>query len=212
MTSDKISLHELGLKYGTDKAAYHQFTFFYDKYFTRIREEKLNVLEIGVHNGSSIKMLEEYFKNSKIYGVDIVDKSYLNNNRIEILTLNQESISDLNNFPKNLDIIIDDGGHTMKQQQLSFVNLFTNNLKSDGYYIIEDLHTSFNSYYHSHGSDDKNNTLRLLNDLSSGILSEQNEYFISKEQFIHLIHSIKCIEIYMGPDKTNSVTSIIIKR
>ena len=40
-----------------------------------------------------------------------------------------------------LDIIIDDGGHKMSHQQLSLKYLFKN-LNPNGYYIIEDLHTS----------------------------------------------------------------------
>ena len=45
-----------------------------------------------------------------------------------------------------VDVIIDDGGHTMNQQKTSFKVLFPY-LKSDGVYIIEDLHTSYWRYY-----------------------------------------------------------------
>ena len=43
-------------------------------------------------------------------------------------------------YGNDFDIIIDDGGHTMKQQQISLGILFFA-VKSGGYYVIEDLHT-----------------------------------------------------------------------
>ena len=42
----------------------------------------------------------------------------------------------------NFDIIIDDGGHSMPQQIISFLTLFPH-VKSQGLYVIEDLHTSY---------------------------------------------------------------------
>ena len=41
-----------------------------------------------------------------------------------------------------MDIIIDDGGHTMKQQVTTFEETW-NQLKDGGIYLCEDLHTSY---------------------------------------------------------------------
>lgn len=41
-----------------------------------------------------------------------------------------------------IDILIDDGGHTMLQQLITFEELFYN-LKSEGIYLCEDIHTSY---------------------------------------------------------------------
>lgn len=40
------------------------------------------------------------------------------------------------------DVIVDDGGHSMDMQIISFQELFLS-LKSEGLYFMEDLHTSF---------------------------------------------------------------------
>jgi hypothetical protein len=39
------------------------------------------------------------------------------------------------------DLIVDDGGHTMRQQQLAF-RLLWPKVKTGGFFIMEDLHTS----------------------------------------------------------------------
>ena len=44
------------------------------------------------------------------------------------------------------DIIIDDGGHTMQQQQTSFAVLYSS-LRKGGVYVIEDMNTSFKTRY-----------------------------------------------------------------
>jgi hypothetical protein len=49
---------------------------------------------------------------------------------------------------QQFDIIIDDGGHTMNQQQTSFMTLLTL-VRSGGLYVIEDLETSYNPTYAS---------------------------------------------------------------
>jgi hypothetical protein len=48
----------------------------------------------------------------------------------------------VNNSRDYFDIIIDDGGHTMKQQITSFIYLFPK-VRSGGLYVIEDLQTSY---------------------------------------------------------------------
>jgi demethylmacrocin O-methyltransferase len=47
---------------------------------------------------------------------------------------------------QQFDIIIDDGGHTMNQQRISFMNLLSL-VRSGGLYVIEDLETSYNPTY-----------------------------------------------------------------
>ena len=53
-------------------------------------------------------------------------------------------------FVKNeipdIDILMDDGGHSMKQQKTTFEELF-DKVKEDGLYVIEDLHTSYMKFY-----------------------------------------------------------------
>jgi len=205
-----MSLHELGLKYGTDKATFHNYLNIYDHRFKCLKEEKIEFLEIGIDNGFSLKMWADYFINGIIYGADILDKRFLDNERIKTFIIDQANESELNSLPLNLDIIIDDGGHTMNQQQITFKILFANNLKSKGYFVIEDLHTSLQPYFSAYGGNQFNNTLKLLNDLKSGIYSSDSQYYLSFSEWENLYYMIETIDIYQNGN--DSITSIIQKK
>lgn len=139
-------LDKLALKYGTDKSpAGHWYTKHYSRYLEPIRYENLNILEIGVHYGCSVKMWSEYFPNSNIYGLDIVEdcKQFENNNiYIEIGDCTSSEI--YSKFNDNyFDIIIDDGSH-YPEQILNNFNIYFEKVKYGGLYFIEDLF--FSSY------------------------------------------------------------------
>jgi hypothetical protein len=175
-----------------------------------------NVLEIGVYNGGSLRLLQSYFPNTNIYGMDLDTPKYFNpNDKFKILIGNQENREELEDavavIDNELDLIIDDGGHTMKQQQISFGCLFKH-LKKGGIYIIEDLHTSrwgINSDYID--KSDLITTLDLLNNFknTSNIISNH----MTNEEKAYLEDNIESIEIWSKNIEHNiSVTSVIRKR
>ena len=89
-------------------------------------------------------MWNEYFyKNINITGFDIQSRFLEHNGKflnIQIVMGDQANESDLLQLKqKEYDIIIDDGFHASKHQQISFKTLWSN-VKFGGYYIIEDLH------------------------------------------------------------------------
>ena len=154
-------LTEIGLKYNTDKAYFHLFTEFYNDFFEKFLDKEINILEIGIFQGSSLKMLREYFPKANIYAIDIdeiiVNKNYGSN----IIThlCSQIDLPKLKSIIKDVkfDIIIDDGSHITSHQQKSLGFLFSY-LNPAGIYICEDLHTSYNSSY----VDSKITTLEIL--------------------------------------------------
>jgi hypothetical protein len=88
-------------------------------------------------------MWHDYFPNAMIFGIDINDGSYLNNDRIRAFVADQGSIADLDRFVQDsgvtaFDVIIDDGSHRPEHQQVS-LGYFFKLLKNDGLYFVEDL-------------------------------------------------------------------------
>jgi len=114
----------------------------YDKHFGPLRDRPLRVLEIGVQYGGSVEMWANYFPNAHIMGIDVDPLCAMHaRKRISIKIGDQADPSFLSQFT-GYDIIIDDGGHTMNQQQTSFDVLFPL-LNPGGLYVVEDLHTSY---------------------------------------------------------------------
>ena len=139
-------LTELGIKHNTDKAYSHHFTDFYDLHLRNLMFP--NLLEIGVLDGGSLRMWKEYFGPGLVVGMDQDDKSGLALGEITTCIGNQENPSDLLKclaYADAYDVIVDDGGHTRKQQLTTLATLFPV-LKPGGFYILEDLHASFNPH------------------------------------------------------------------
>lgn len=124
----------------------------YDRYLSKYRNKSIVILEIGVSHGGSLQMWKDYFGDeTEIYGIDInpLCKNF-EDERIEIFIGSQSDrifLKDLKNKIPKVDILIDDGGHMMNQQIITFEELF-DHVKDNGIYICEDLHTS---YWLTHG-------------------------------------------------------------
>lgn len=140
----------------TDKCSrWHNYTKIYALYFGPIKEKRLKFLEIGIYRGSSVKLWENYFKNAELHFIDVsLDNAVYFSQRAHYHIADQTNPDQLINVMKEtggeFDIIIDDGGHTMTQQIVSFQTLFPY-LKRGGMYIIEDLHTSYWSDHYGGG-------------------------------------------------------------
>lgn len=136
-------------------AGIHKWVDYFEVYHRLLagfRGRPIKFLEIGVQNGGSIKMWREYFgPEAKIIGVDI-DPACKNieAENIEIWIGDQSDPGFWEDFCEthpNLDVVIDDGGHSMHQQLTTFNSLFPC-LNNFGLYLCEDTHTS---YFPSHG-------------------------------------------------------------
>jgi hypothetical protein len=132
----------------------------YDRHFQTFRNKEVHILEIGVYQGGSLQMWKNYFGNkAKIYGVDINPEcKTLEEDGIKIFIGSQEDkgfLRELKSKIPRVDILIDDGGHTMKQQVCTFEELY-DHVSENGIYLCEDTHTSywksFGGGYRKHGT------------------------------------------------------------
>lgn len=151
-------LDRLAIEGGTDKSSlHHDYTRIYASLLHPHRRKALNFLEIGVRFGYSIRLWESYFSKARLHFIDI-DLSYLiyKPKRAQVHRADQENAIQLKkvmeSIPGGLDIVIDDGGHTMDQQRVSFETLFPY-VNPRGLYIIEDLQTSYSETYGGNTSD-----------------------------------------------------------
>ena len=126
---------------------WHHYFEIYHRHLERFRSRSPVVLEIGVFQGGSLRMWREYFgPGVRLIGVDIEARCKQFEDDATTIMIGDQSDPEFHaqirsRFP-HIDIIIDDGGHTMLQQITTLGELFPH-LQPRGVYICEDLHTSY---------------------------------------------------------------------
>lgn len=143
-------LDKLGIDAGTDKSSkWHNYLSKYEFFLNKYKDEKINVLELGVLDGNSLRMWKKYFSNADIYGVDIDSKCKENEEeRIKIIIGDLDDGSFLQSISGiKPSIVIEDASHSWNQQILALYSLFTS-MPSGGIYIVEDIETSFSVWKH----------------------------------------------------------------
>ena len=131
---------------------WHHYFDIYHRHFAPFRGRDITVLEFGVSHGGSLEMWRNYFgPGARITGVDINPKTAdLGGEQIEIVIGDQDDrkfLAELADRLGPIDVLIDDGGHTMTQQIGTFEILWPS-IVEGGVYLVEDVHTS---YWGPHG-------------------------------------------------------------
>lgn len=137
-------------KFGEGEPCIGKYSNYFDLYeeiFKKINGP-VRLLEIGIRHGGSIELWRRVLPlGSEIVGIDIMPKTkQFISESVQIVIGDQSDSAFLSEFSRNnglFDIIIDDGSHISSHQIKSFEVLFAKNLRDGGYYIIEDVHTSY---------------------------------------------------------------------
>ena len=200
-------LKEIFKKNKCDKSSKHSYELIYENDFEKFKNEKINILEVGIFRGESMSSWIDYFPNATVYGIDIFTR--VKESEIKILTHprvkylkadstknNIKSIIDAEWIDIKFDVIIDDGLHTPLANKETFLNLIEY-LKDDGSFYIEDIWP--------------------LNDMSD---KERNHYWIkkhpqdyTKENMDIFLNSIKNynLEIFDNRKISKEPDSVIYK-
>lgn len=130
---------------------WHHYFEVYHRHFARFRRRRPVVVEIGVSHGGSLQMWKKYFgPGARIVGVDIDPRCRdFGEESVEIVIGDQSDRAfhaELRRRYPHVDIVIDDGGHTMAQQLITFEELFPH-AQPNGVYLCEDLHTSYHPHF-----------------------------------------------------------------
>jgi len=179
----------------------HGYSIFYQKYFENLKSNNLKILEVGSFHGNASAALYFYFKKSKLFAADIYpDLFRYRSNRIENFYVNssdensiQKNIID--KFSDNFDIIIEDAGHSLKDQIISLFMLFKK-LNSGGLFIIEEL-----DFPDTRKDMNLMNEKPTLREILLKFKEEKkllNSKYIKKNDRDNFLDSIESLEIYRG--------------
>jgi len=126
---------------------WHHYFEIYHRHFQRFRGTSPVVLEVGVYHGGSLQMWREYFgKGTKIIGIDIDPRCKQFEDEATTILIGDQGdpafLADVRKRFPRIDILIDDGGHFMVEQIITFGELYYH-LQPRGVYLCEDVHTSY---------------------------------------------------------------------
>jgi hypothetical protein len=200
----------------TDKGVtVHHFTEVYERFFSPLKLTASKVFEIGIAGGGSIEMWRDYFPEATIYGIDIYPKTEMDSARVKTFVADQSDRAQLaafiDKFGGGYDIILDDGGHSMEQQQVSVGYLFKY-VKPGGYYVIEDVHSSLPEFWSGFGVETGggNTTLTMLTRfISSGRLESA---YLAPAEAKYLARNIEFCNLFSRNNRFHSLTCILKKR
>jgi hypothetical protein len=125
---------------------WHHYFDIYHRHFAAFRGGSPVVVEIGVSQGGSLQMWRDYFgPGCRIVGIDKDPRcARFANDDVTILIGDQgsrEFLASVRDRVPHIDVLIDDGGHTMNQQIATFEELYPH-IQPHGIFLCEDVHTS----------------------------------------------------------------------
>lgn len=148
-------LCQLATKYMTDKSPYnlqthrHPYTPVYDMFFRPLKaKSSLKIGEVGILNGASIRMWQDYFDNPQIDAFDI-NEDYLQKvsglNNVHCYKVDagesrglRRSLQEACGTGKKYDILIEDASHRL-EHQLIFLRDAIDFVAPGGVLVIEDI-------------------------------------------------------------------------
>lgn len=146
-----MTLDAIGLKHGTDKSSlFHDYLNRYEPMFARFLGKPVQLLEIGVAGGASLRTWMEYFgHDGMFFGIDIDLPAVAHDlgprcllrwgdaSKAEVWSGLHKTLDG-----SGLDIVIDDGAHTTYAIIRAF-ELGFGLLRPGGLWVIEDVHAVY---------------------------------------------------------------------
>ena len=168
----ELSLTGLADLYGSDKGTIkHNYAIVYEKVVDALMalnsqkrfDAHINVGEVGVACGASLRMWANYLPAGKIFGFDIrpdCGKLCEDLDNVSIIIQDATKFGSLNQYNSFFDLFVDDGSHISEDIVATFESCWQW-VKPGGFYIIEDLSCTYKEEYtqsfkHTFGRDVKN--------------------------------------------------------
>ena len=220
--SRATDLGDLAIRFSSDKwGVWHWYTRHYDRHFSPLRYEPVRLLEIGIGGyadpdagGGSLRMWKNYFPRAIVYGMDIYDKTGVEESRIHTIVGSQADPELLTAFAEQngpFDIIIDDGSHLNEHVLVSFQTLFPY-VRPGGWYVVEDMQTSYWPQYGGASGDvaGEGTSVGLLKKLLDGLAYQESthprgytpSYADQHVVGVHMYHNLAFIEKGLNAEAT----------
>ena len=168
----------------------------YDYLFSPYIGKGITFVEIGILGGGSLFMWREFFgKNARIIGIDLnPEAKRWEKEGFEIYIGSQSDPKFWECFKTevgNIDIVLDDGGHTFEQQITTVENILPN-ITDNGLIVVEDAHTS---YMREFGGPSSYSFVEYAKNIVDGINFRFGEF--SKKRHEKNVYSVTFLESFV---------------
>ena len=174
----------------------------YDLLLEKYVGKPVTVVEVGVLNGGGLFMLRQLLgESARIIGVDLNPEcKYFEKYGFEIYTLNQSNPVEWKAFFEKIgpiDVLIEDGGHTNKQQ----INTAIHSIEyiiDGGIYVSEDTHTS---YWREFGNPSKWSFVEFAKSIVESIngrgpnVNTRIRHFAERISSVQFFESMVCLHV-----------------
>ncbi len=210
------NLDDLFIHFNCDKGKYcffngkkvytHEYSRYYEKYFFPLKKKNLNILELGSHEGKGIAGFFYFFPNANFYGANInpFQMRYVSKRISELYVdvSSEKIIKNLASFIKtDLDIIIDDASHNLRDILITLPILFRK-LKKGGTYVIEDV-DQFKAFKELNPTNEKLTPIKILKNIKNK--KKFNSKFISKKDIEYIKENTRNIIFKKGKSVVNGL-------
>lgn len=174
----------------------------YDNYFPAYEAllnkyvgQEVTVIEVGIYNGGSLFMWRKFFgSKARIIGIDLnPDAREWEKHGFEIYIGDQSSDlfwTELFQKIGMIDVLIDDGGHTNRQQIVTS-HYAIQNINDGGVLIVEDVHTN---YFREFGNPFRYSFVNFAHRIVDGINSRAYALRRTYAQYSTRVYSVSFFE------------------
>ena len=203
--SDSFKSFETSKYYSTKHKNYFKI---YDHIFKKYIGKKIILVEIGVLNGGSLFMWRNFFdNNAEIIGIDLnPNAKKWEKHGFKIFIGNQSDPNFWRDFFKKVgkvDVIIDDGGHTNKQQVFTLLETIPN-INDNGMLVVEDVYSSYMTKFRNPSKYSFVNFSKIIVDqlnLRSEVVNKEKMNFLQEKIFsVEFYQSIAVFNINFNND------------
>jgi hypothetical protein len=171
----------------------------YETYFNKFKGKSPTVVEVGIFGGGSMQLWKEYFgKGAKIYGIDINENTLqLELDGVKVAVGDQGNPEFWDEFLKKvpeIDCFVDDGGHWMHQQIVTFLKVWPH-ISEGGVYICEDTHTSYWKHYGG-GFKNEGSMIEFCKNIIDLMHRDHLEDTAPPKELLEIMHDIGSIHFY----------------
>jgi hypothetical protein len=175
-------LTELAQLFETDKwGSRHRYTPHYETHLRFLKQRQFALLEIGIggysrerQGGASLRMWKAFFPRAQVVGLDIEDKSFVDEDRIRTYRGSQTDTDLLDTILAEhaVRVVVDDGSHRSEHILDTFAHVFPR-LPAGAIYAIEDTETSYWSDYGGSTDPAAPTTMNLVKGLLDSLNYEE---------------------------------------